>query len=591
MFWKLLVAQTIVVAILTIVAELVMSQGLVPALIRERQDSLAESAARIAERWSAAGQAPPPIAERALPGPPLDLQWIKANAIGALEPAHRTQVESTLSGVPAAWMEPTEDGYSRILFRAEPVKADGKVDHILLLKESLADIDRLLSGWRKSLVALLALGIGVSFVVARLMAGRWSKRIESVKTALVHLPGGQAAAKTGRFRDEFSELARTVDRTRAQLAEQIRGIDQVRRDLQSMLETIPDAVLAIDPDQRVLFANPSTYRLFDLPPHDISGQKLWEILRQPGLQDAVTITFASREPTTTEFEIRYPPRVLSFHGRSLAVGNGRGIIIVLHDVTELRRLERMRQEFFASVSHELKTPLAAIKAYTETLLDEAAHEPDVVARFLGRIEEQADRLHTLVIDMLTLARVESEDHGFDIKPIELARTVEASVEHFHEKAEAKQIRLTVDLAADSGTVLADAEGLGMIVRNLVDNAIKYTPTEGWVTVSTRREGGSAVIRVADSGVGIPSDDLTRIFERFYRVDKARSRELGGTGLGLSIVKHLVSRFGGQVSVRSRLQEGSTFSITLPSSPNPAEDSPYGSAADLERKLKQQEALA
>jgi two-component system phosphate regulon sensor histidine kinase PhoR len=245
------------------------------------------------------------------------------------------------------------------------------------------------------------------------------------------------------------------------------------------------------------------------------------------------------------------------------VGSGRGIIIVLHDVSELRRLERLRQDFFASVSHELKTPLAAIKAYTETLLDGEQHDPHLTRRFLLRVEEQADRLHSLVIDMLMLARVESEDHGFDIKPIDARPAIQNSVDYFREKAQAKQVEVESQLLPEPCTVMADSEGLGMIVRNLVDNAVKYTPPGGTVRVVTRQAHGDVIIEVHDTGVGIPADDLHRIFERFYRVDKARSRELGGTGLGLSIVKHLVQRFGGSVGVQSRLHEGSTFTVSLP----------------------------
>ncbi len=275
------------------------------------------------------------------------------------------------------------------------------------------------------------------------------------------------------------------------------------------------------------------------------------------------MTFAAKEPTSTEFAIRRPPRVVRYFGRGLTVGSGRGIIIVLHDITELRRLERLRQDFFASVSHELKTPLAAIKAYTETLLDDEQQDRSVTRRFLLRVEEQADRLHSLVIDMLMLARVESEDHGFDIKPIDARPAILNSVDYFREKAESKNVSIQSRLLPDPCIVMADSEGLGMIVRNLVDNAVKYTAAGGQVTVTTSSDGHDIVIEVTDTGVGIPADDLHRIFERFYRVDKARSRELGGTGLGLSIVKHLVQRFGGTVSVRSRLSEGSTFTVSLP----------------------------
>jgi two-component system phosphate regulon sensor histidine kinase PhoR len=447
---------------------------------------------------------------------------------------------------------------------AQPLRQGDLTAGVLVISRSSGDIDAVVSQTKRIfLITAIMTGLAGA-AAAALIAGRWSRHFAAMRQAVSHLtfdqekPPSPLAAGSA---DELQRMAKSVEETRDKIDAQIRGIDQVRRDLQSMLETIPEAVIAIDADQRILFANPSTYRLFGLPATDIAGKKLWAILRQPGLQDAVSRSLATSDQVTTEFEIRNPPRVVSFRGRNLNIGSGRGVIIVLQDVTELRRLERMRRDFFASVSHELKTPLAAIKAYTETLLDDDTGDRNIIERFLHRIEEQADRLHTLVIDMLTLARVESEDHGFDIRPIEVAPTLAASVELFRAEADGKSLRFETHIAP--AVILADAEGFGMIVRNLIDNAVKYTPVGGTVTVSSVVDGDSIRIDVADTGVGIPPEDLTRIFERFYRVDKARSRELGGTGLGLSIVKHLVQQFCGTVSVTSRLHEGSVFTVSLP----------------------------
>ena len=225
----------------------------------------------------------------------------------------------------------------------------------------------------------------------------------------------------------------------------------------------------------------------------------------------------------------------------------------------------MRQDFVANVSHELKTPLASIKAYTETLLDWALHDESVNVRFLERIEEQADRLNQLILDLLSLARIESGQEVYEHVPLALAPLLDACVESHRGRAEAKSLSLSLELGPldDRTLVLADEEAVRQIVDNLIDNAIKYTPDGGSVRVSCRLDGDEIAIEVADTGIGIPRDDLPRVFERFYRVDKARSRELGGTGLGLSIVKHLVQSIGGQITVDSRVGAGSQFTVQLP----------------------------
>jgi two-component system phosphate regulon sensor histidine kinase PhoR len=240
-------------------------------------------------------------------------------------------------------------------------------------------------------------------------------------------------------------------------------------------------------------------------------------------------------------------------------------VLVFHDVTELRRLERMRQDFVANASHELKTPLASIKAYTETLLDWALHDETVNVRFLERIDEQVERLNQLVMDLLSLARLESGQELFDHGPLCLVPMLESCVEAHRGRAKTKNLSLTFEAGdIEEGTlVLADEEAVRQIVDNLIDNAIKYTPEQGSVGILCSASRDAVRIEVADTGIGIPRDDLPRIFERFYRVDKARSRELGGTGLGLSIVKHLIQSIGGQIEVTSRVGSGSKFTVYLP----------------------------
>lgn len=240
-----------------------------------------------------------------------------------------------------------------------------------------------------------------------------------------------------------------------------------------------------------------------------------------------------------------------------------GAVLVLHDVTELRRLENLRREFVSNVSHELKTPLTTIQAYTETLLDGAINDPENNRKFLERIDEQAERLHKLILDLLSLARIEAAEDAYELLPVPVANTVQVCVDEYLPVAESKGVELQVQPPSEALVVWADDEGLLTVLNNLVDNAIKYTPSGGRVSIRWHVEGRRTVLEVEDTGIGIPKQHQSRVFERFFRVDKARSRELGGTGLGLAIVKHWVQVFGGTVEVASELGRGSLFTIRLP----------------------------
>ena len=246
--------------------------------------------------------------------------------------------------------------------------------------------------------------------------------------------------------------------------------------------------------------------------------------------------------------------------------NSPGAVMVLQDTTDLRRLERLRQDFVANVSHELKTPLANIKSSVEVLMDGAVEDPNARGMFLEQIAEQADRQQLLIEDLLSLARIESGESGLEFDPVPVEDAVHACLDRHRTRAEAKG--LTLDGVALAGTpadvaVWVDEEGLAQILDNLVDNAIKYTPDNGRITVRWQATPQEVLIEVEDTGIGIPERDLPRVFERFYRVDKARSREMGGTGLGLAIVKHLIQAMQGHVCVTSVVGSGTKFAVTLP----------------------------
>ena len=368
----------------------------------------------------------------------------------------------------------------------------------------------------------------------------------------------------------IGQLARRVESVILAFEAQSRRLESDREQLRVVLGGMTEGVIAIDNRRRLLFANAGADRFFGLDESAV-GRFLPELIRSPQIQQAIESTLSGPEIHKGEVSMvgrdgpRSLTRTLAVHGSPLPGDPPAGAVFVFHDVTELRRLERMRQDFVANVSHELKTPLASIKAYTETLLDWALHDEQVNVRFLHRIEEQAERLNQLILDLLSLARLDSGDGTFDHSPLGLHESILSCLETHRGRTESKGLELQIDVdGLDPRTlVMADEEAVRQILDNLIDNAIKYTPEGGWVRVGATSTASQITIEVADSGIGIPRDDLPRVFERFYRVDKARSRELGGTGLGLAIVKHLVQSIGGQIVVNSRVGEGTRFTVQLP----------------------------
>ncbi|MEQ8853774.1 two-component system histidine kinase PnpS [Gimesia sp.] len=365
--------------------------------------------------------------------------------------------------------------------------------------------------------------------------------------------------------DELGILAQSFNHMSKEMAERVRQLQASGDRLSTVLEGMVEGVIATNERQHVLFANESAGRLLFFSPEEAQGKPLFESVRNHQLQKAVTEVLKTLEPQRMEVELESTSdRILGVTTTPLPGTPCPGLVIVLFDMTELRRLESLRQEFVANVSHELKTPLSSIKAYTETLIRGAMDDPEISKTFLMRIEEQADRLHQLILDLISLASIESGNQVFDIISIELRPFVESCLVDQQTVAESKQIELIIEEQEPGLRVKADEEGLHQILGNLINNAIKYTPAQGTITIRWQRDEGNMVLmQVQDTGIGIEEKHLARLFERFFRVDKARSRELGGTGLGLSIVKHLVQSFNGTIGVTSKVGTGTTFSVRLP----------------------------
>jgi len=331
-----------------------------------------------------------------------------------------------------------------------------------------------------------------------------------------------------------------------------------------LFDSMLEGLLLLDRSRKIYLANRTFKNLFGVKT-ELRGKTVVEALRLHELDGL--LQRAETEKQVLDYEIKLPglsERWLQVNAAAItnAAGERDGTILVFHDLTRLKQLERQREEFVANVSHELRTPLSLIKGYVETLLDGARDNPEVAERFLKIIERNSNRLDLLIQDLLTISALESGRMKLELSPVDLRALAEKVLTFLHTKAENKNVTLINELP--ELTVNADANRLDQVLANLVDNAIKYGRAEGTVIVGGKKlADGALEIFVRDDGPGIPAEALERVFERFYRVDKARSRDQGGTGLGLAIVKHIVHAHGGEVRVESELSKGATFFFTLP----------------------------
>jgi two-component system phosphate regulon sensor histidine kinase PhoR len=407
--------------------------------------------------------------------------------------------------------------------------------------------------------------VALATVDARLSRLRLVVFLGAAVAALVALVPGHLIAR------RVSEPLTTLT---AVARERMDTITSDRNKLAAILSSMVEGVVAIDRDERIVHVNEVAARLLSTTVAGALGKPIGEVTSLKEIREALTGALTQAAPTVVEVRLRPPgarEQVLELHAATMRAAGGAstGAVVILYDVSELRRLETLRREFVANVSHELKTPLTAICGLTETLIDDEGMDPPTTRRFLEKIQKQSERLATLVRDLLTLSRVESEEASLEKLLLDLREPVRESFKGLVAAGEEKALVLALEAPDGPVVVHGDRELLRQLVDNLVDNAIKYTRQGGRICVRLRTDAANATLEVQDTGIGIAPSDQPRIFERFYRVDKARSRDLGGTGLGLSIVKHITLAHDGQVSIDSVLGEGSTFRVRLPLAPEGA----------------------
>ena len=417
--------------------------------------------------------------------------------------------------------------------------------------------------WRILTASLLA--AFVALLIAYFFSRSFTRRISRLRAfaeGLVNANFSESALPDAD--DELGALTRSLNLMASQLRGLIErlGLESARR--QAILTSMVEGVLAVDQDLRITFYNASFARTVGLRTDVPERSLLVEVVRDPVLREILSRVVATGENLKQRMQLPAAEgRAFEVQAAPLRVAAGRGAIAIFHDITDLERLERVRKDFVANVSHELRTPLTAIRGYTETLLEGALEDQENNRRFLEIIKNHSIRLNTLASDLLALSDLESAKATPEPERVSVRAAIEAALRTVEAEARSRCVQIARG-RIDDLAVLGDRVSLEQALVNLLDNAVKFNRPDGEVRVdATRTQDDQVSLTIADNGIGIPSADLPRLFERFYRVDKARSRELGGTGLGLSIVKHIIGRMHGTVTVRSQLGKGSVFTVLLP----------------------------
>ena len=414
-------------------------------------------------------------------------------------------------------------------------------------------------------MVLLMTGIGY-LVVSRII-----KPLDDLTQAAQSIVAGDLLQKLDiPNKDELGTLARAFNSMSEELSSRIQELQKQGKKLQENSERLAtilggmvEGVIAVDADQRLLFSNKAAYNLIEFEGLRVVGRPFWEAIRNTNIQQIVQNILYKEDQLKTELYLPRSNATIIVTASRLPGNPCPGMVMVMHDITEIRRLENMRKEFVSNVHHELKTPLASIQAYTETLIDGAIDDPDVNRHFLTRINQSVDRLNDLIMDLLKLARIESVEDAFDNLEFPMSDTIYDVIDAHRFAAETRKITLVTQPADEDLFIFADPRGFSTVLDNLLSNAIKYTHDNTEVTIRWYHKADMAVLEVEDHGDGIPFEHQARIFERFYRVDSARARDVGGTGLGLAIVKHIVQIFKGSIELKSQTGQGSIFIVKIP----------------------------
>jgi len=452
-----------------------------------------------------------------------------------------------------------------MLYVALPIKENNQALGFLRLALPLESVQKTLSTIRKIVFMGLFLALGFAFVLGYIVTTKITKPINRIIQVTRKFSKGDFTHRVINYsRDEIGELALTLNKMAQDLEDKIKEIRRQNQELAAIFNSMIEGIIVVDKTSRIVSINPAIEKVFGVLNKAAQGRAFLEMIRNNEISEIINNVLASGKSLSAEITlVLQGHRIFEINAVGIFENESvNGCLVVVHDITEIRRLETVRRDFVANVSHELKTPLTSIKGFVETLLEGALDDKKNSRDFLKIIQDHAERLNNLVNDLLSLSNLESKEMPLEISDVHLAQVIDEVILGFGSQLKKNDVEIMNELPLGI-VVKADKDKIMQVFTNLIDNAIKFNKKNGLVSIYSEELNGKIKITIEDYGVGIPEKDIPRIFERFYRVDKARSRELGGTGLGLSIVKHIVELHGGMAGVKSTEGLGSKFFFTLP----------------------------
>lgn len=479
----------------------------------------------------------------------------------------RPEFQSALAGETGISRRYSETLEEEMIYVAVPVQQGDKTIGAVRSAMSIRDItDTVHNMWYSLFTGLLVTLIIGSLVVSRISFSI-IRPIEEITRVARNITQRQFESRVRiKAKDEIGQLAGAINFMASSLEQQMYEISENQQRLSGVLNNMTSGVIFISEHRRIMLVNPAVEKMLGTPGHDVVGKLHIEAGKSFGLSQYIDRCLDKKEKFRQEVHIYYPnERILdvNFAPYINFKGESKGVVVVLHDITEIRRLEKMRSDFVANVSHELRTPITSIKGFTETLLDGAMQDEETCRNFLQIISDESERLYRMIRDILDLSKIEQKRIPLQMESVHVHEVISSAVTIVQESAARKNLTITCPDETPEIWMMTDKDCLQQIILNLLTNAVAYTPENGRITIKTEVAQQQLKLQVIDTGIGIPEKDITRIFERFYRVDKARSRDSGGTGLGLAIVKHLIDNLNGQIFVDSVEGKGTIFTILLP----------------------------
>ena len=479
--------------------------------------------------------------------------------------AARPEVKAALGGFAGSEIRYSSTLKINMLYVAVPIISNDNVSGVIRLALPLVNVEKVLKSIRESIIFSIIFALALAFVLGSLLTAGIIKPVNKIIQVSRKYAKGDFSHKIYHdSQDEIGELASTLNKMAYDIEEKIKDISSQSQQLKAVFNSMIEGVVLTDKTGSILSVNQSIERIFKVRREDVEGKVFLEAIRNNDIAEIISSIIESGKPVSKEIALAYPvQRIFEVNATPIFYNNSiSGSLLVIHDITEIRRLENMRRDFVANVSHELKTPLTSIKGFVETLLGGALEDKENNRNFLKIIQDHTDRLDKLVNDLLALSSLESKGIVINRKDFNLSLQVEEIIKGFKSQMKNKGIKVLNQLPKEL-IINADESRMEQVFINFIDNAIKFNKDKGDIIISCQLFEDKIKIVIEDSGMGIPQRDIPRIFERFYRVDKARSRELGGTGLGLSIVKHIIELHGGSVGIESTEGLGSKFWFILP----------------------------